>query len=452
MSIPCTDNSTDSINQAGPSQAHAPPSSICTQCNSQPSKYTCPRCQTKTCSLPCSRAHKTTTGCSGERDRTTYVPMNQYGYSALMNDYVFLEEVGRKVEGWGREIVSNKLHAVAGATRGMSIRGRGMNARSRGRGMSRVFRHGHDKRSYLAMQLSIRDIEMDVLPHGMKRASQNMSVWDGKGKRALLTIELVFEPPPDPFTREVLKSTSLISNKNDWDQTIRRIIKTNLKRSQKARDYEALLQWLSLEDEDETVPTSVLCLMKRPRTDDDSLVTNPTRPSYYKLDWNQKLSKAFRYKHFVEFPTIIVTDETSFSGILVDDSGATEDLHERQPKRRKLDVDQVRKTMSGLVGDYGSEDEEEANVLETLANYSENDEDDATSDQDVCGILGEADEEHADYAQDTLDTEPAADNLVVEDGSDDETLDWGDEEIAEDEAKIASLSDAIRQRYATAQK
>ncbi|RKP06458.1 hypothetical protein THASP1DRAFT_10426, partial [Thamnocephalis sphaerospora] len=50
----------------------------CQQCNEKPFKYRCPRCGWRTCSLPCSRTHKQATGCSGQRDRTKYVPMKQF--------------------------------------------------------------------------------------------------------------------------------------------------------------------------------------------------------------------------------------------------------------------------------------------------------------------------------------------------------------------------------------
>ena len=98
--------------------------------------------------------------------------MNQYSYSALMNDYVFLEEIGRKVEGWGKDIMKSgiNVNASKGAV--------GMRD-ARGRGLSRP-RRGMDRKSILAMQLSVRDVDMDILPAGMRRAGLNRSCWDMK--------------------------------------------------------------------------------------------------------------------------------------------------------------------------------------------------------------------------------------------------------------------------------
>lgn len=54
--------------------------------------------------------------------------MNQYGYMALMDDYVYLEEIGRKVGDWGREIV----HGGYGAGGAEGGRGRGRGGMERG--------------------------------------------------------------------------------------------------------------------------------------------------------------------------------------------------------------------------------------------------------------------------------------------------------------------------------
>ena len=153
-------------------------SPLCAICSNEPPKYTCPRCSTKSCSLACSKAHKAQTGCTGERDRTAFVPMNEYDYGTLVNDYSFLEDVGRKVEGWGREIVKDGIDRrdVSSAVRGTSMRG----GRGRGRGRKRTMGHGQERRQYLAMQLALRDVDMDILPSGMERARRNRSCWNSR--------------------------------------------------------------------------------------------------------------------------------------------------------------------------------------------------------------------------------------------------------------------------------
>ena len=53
--------------------------------------------------------------------------MNHYGYGQLMDDYVFLEDVGRRVGEWGREIVDgNYMTDSANRLRQKgSVRGQG---------------------------------------------------------------------------------------------------------------------------------------------------------------------------------------------------------------------------------------------------------------------------------------------------------------------------------------
>lgn len=63
----------------------------CEVCNLNSAKYTCPKCEVKTCQLECLRIHKKELNCDGIRDKTKYIPLKQITESDLMNDYVFLE-------------------------------------------------------------------------------------------------------------------------------------------------------------------------------------------------------------------------------------------------------------------------------------------------------------------------------------------------------------------------
>jgi len=51
----------------------------CDTCKQQPSKYRCPACQSRTCSLQCSQQHKHDSGCTtGKRDKLAYVPLAEF--------------------------------------------------------------------------------------------------------------------------------------------------------------------------------------------------------------------------------------------------------------------------------------------------------------------------------------------------------------------------------------
>lgn len=95
-----------------------------------------------------------------------------------MDDYVFLEDVGRKVGEWGSEIGKGGFTVNRGADRGRG-RGRG-NARGgkgRGGGSGGTPR---TKQDVLKQQLDMRDVDMELLPIGMERKKLNKSIWDFK--------------------------------------------------------------------------------------------------------------------------------------------------------------------------------------------------------------------------------------------------------------------------------
>lgn len=70
----------------GDEAAPAPPQrSQCEVCAEQPSKYTCPGCARRTCSLPCSKRHKEESGCTGKRDRLKYVSLQDFDDRQLMS-------------------------------------------------------------------------------------------------------------------------------------------------------------------------------------------------------------------------------------------------------------------------------------------------------------------------------------------------------------------------------
>lgn len=56
---------------------------LCWICKYRTFRYRCPRCEAKTCSLGCIQLHKKTTSCTGQRDRTKFIPLGQFDKSKL---------------------------------------------------------------------------------------------------------------------------------------------------------------------------------------------------------------------------------------------------------------------------------------------------------------------------------------------------------------------------------
>lgn len=69
----------------------------CEVCGCKPAKYTCPRCEVKTCCLRCNKIHKLELECSGQRDKAKFIQKDKFTNLDLLNDYRFMEEVSRFV-------------------------------------------------------------------------------------------------------------------------------------------------------------------------------------------------------------------------------------------------------------------------------------------------------------------------------------------------------------------
>ncbi|KAF8803813.1 hypothetical protein BYT27DRAFT_7144428 [Phlegmacium glaucopus] len=358
---------------------------LCSTCHSQNAKYTCPGCSTHTCSLTCSTSHKSKTGCTGQRNKVAYIPMNEYGWGKMMDDYVFLEDVSRKVGDWGREIVRGGYSFGNGNGRDNRGRGRGRGGRGRGGGGS-----GRTKRDVLKLQLEARDIDMDLLPIGMERRKVNQSAWDFKNQTALLTIEFQFHKPPDPLAPSSQPHEppfTLLTHKNNIKSSLLTLLRLHINTDEKnhSRKQSSYPKWAKCliipdADDDPESFTNPQCVMQ-------ALILHQSRggsrtqqqPAYYSFDPSQPLINLLRHTQFVEFPTIEIWED--FQGVLVDAQGVVKQSEdERQPKRRKMNPKAGRLAINSLLGDYGSEDddqvEEAPNVLAALDNYAESGEDD----------------------------------------------------------------------------
>ncbi|TFK27018.1 hypothetical protein FA15DRAFT_587163 [Coprinopsis marcescibilis] len=404
-----------------PDSKPPPPCSLCTQTTvPKPAKYTCPRCGAKSCSVACSKLHKQQTGCSGERDKVAYVPMKEYGWGTMMNDYAFLEDVGRKVGEVGREIVSGGfLHGGVGAGMGVGVNG-GYNSRNgdggrggrggmaRGRGGVGGARGrpgpGRTKRDIFKMQMEVRDVDVDLLPLGMKRRSANQSGWDSRNQMALLTIEFKFHRPRDPLapSSDVQEPPLVfLTHRNKTNTPLLKIIQalvkeriisasSSTKKGAQNEESSRSLEWLksmvlpSAEDPEgycpprcvmkaPTDPSLILQSIKKQNSESDrqyatglgkalaeKMVTLPATMKtlknaqqkkiptslfnipkvYYNLDLNVTLGEALRYTQFVEFPTIEVAED----GDEILASGVLVDPRKHREggaEGRGLDVDEV---------------------------------------------------------------------------------------------------------------
>lgn len=70
----------------------------CEVCGANKAKYTCPKCEVRTCCLQCINIHKKELECDGIRDKTKFIPLKSFTDLDVLSDYRLLENVGRSVD------------------------------------------------------------------------------------------------------------------------------------------------------------------------------------------------------------------------------------------------------------------------------------------------------------------------------------------------------------------
>ncbi|GKV30960.1 hypothetical protein SLEP1_g39716 [Rubroshorea leprosula] len=75
---------------------------FCEECKNHPSKYKCPGCSLRSCSLPCVKAHKQRTGCNGKRNMTKFVPLSEFDDNLLISAFVVLLQVVEQSYGFNQ--------------------------------------------------------------------------------------------------------------------------------------------------------------------------------------------------------------------------------------------------------------------------------------------------------------------------------------------------------------
>lgn len=73
--------------------------------NTNTTKYCCPACSTRTCSLACSKRHKLWSQCTGVRDPTAYVKRNDLATpTGIDRDFNFLVGIERHLENVEKDV------------------------------------------------------------------------------------------------------------------------------------------------------------------------------------------------------------------------------------------------------------------------------------------------------------------------------------------------------------
>jgi hypothetical protein len=260
-----------------------------------------------------------------------------------------------------------------------------------------------------------------------------------------MTIEFKFHPPQDrlaPPTQQPDPPFVVVTHKNSINAPLLSLVQ---RATESKKDQPEWVKYLVSPHPDDPEsfrpPDCVMAARVDPR-----IVIAPNagkRSAYYRFDPSKNLAVLLRYTHFVEFPTIEVWEE--FTGTVVSAEGTVTQQPEveRQPKRRKIVTKAGRKAMTALIGEYGSEEEEEEGEsrptggLSLLGDYAASDEDhdhDQKEEvlEDTVGELGSEGEE------DEVEIDPSVLLELMrqvhgkerweQNSGDDDEVDWGEED------------------------
>eukprot|EP00897_Mesotaenium_endlicherianum_P009817 jgi/Mesen1/8864/ME000053S08255 len=162
----------------------------CDTCKVQPSKYCCPGCGAKSCSLHCVKSHKESIGCSGKRVRTEFKPMKELNDNDLISDYALLEEVLQEQD------AAKRLRDSLGQQK----------------------RYLPPALAAIQKQARNRNIQLLLLPDGMSRRKVNSSYYNKKRKCIFWRVKWIFEPG----------GTHLVDDKVDENTHLRDVLKAHL--------------------------------------------------------------------------------------------------------------------------------------------------------------------------------------------------------------------------------
>ncbi|KAH8383869.1 hypothetical protein KR009_010932 [Drosophila setifemur] len=250
---------------------------MCEVCADKEARYACPKCEVKTCSLPCVQIHKKELQCDGQRDRTKFVPLSEMTAREFMSDYCFLEEATRFTE-------------------------------NRKRDPGKRFTHENRRLPKFRMRTAAqkRNIRLQLLLPHFSRHRENTTFLDWKQLRLHWRVEWLFVNTPGEKAKEeeqeqepVARSTvSLVDARCDEQTSLADLIRKYVDLEQEtARDRRKLLV------HHQTAGIGQLSFWLRAEG-----VRRSSR-SCYSLQAAKSLGENLAGKTIVEFPSIFVNYE-----------------------------------------------------------------------------------------------------------------------------------------------
>lgn len=241
---------------------------LCALCHIEQPKYRCPACDTRTCSLICSKKHRDQANCPGSSlDPAKFISSEKLKSDSrfLNKDYDFLQSLDRRVS-LGKSDLTKTISKF--------------NARQQ---ISKFRNSKNSKKSVIRNGVTVIN-----LPLGMHRAMVNKSGWNKKRNNFYWTIEWMLKTP----------------DINEW--------KSKVSRHQESLTLkEAVMSVLSTE---KIMTESFKVYLK-------GINSPANKVSLIHLDCDQSVAHNLTGKSVIEFPTIYVCTDELPSGYSVLEDG-----------------------------------------------------------------------------------------------------------------------------------
>lgn len=268
----------------GDGKKNKKPDAMCEICGKRESKYCCPKCDKKTCSLDCVKEHKEATGCTGKRDRTAFLGRGELDERSLLSDYKFLEQVKLA------EDVAKRAKPPAPKSE-----------------------LPHYLQSFI-YQARRRGVQLHLLAPGMERRRSNTSRYDNKSQILSWRLEWSF----------VGAGSRTADTKVSEETIVEGVLAAHL-----TPPPGAALKTLELQRYADCGRENLVVLMRKERTPANS-------PLYYRIDCRRPLREVLQGKVIVEFPVLLVLLPEEAEGYNLVEEGKGEAMgHEEGPPHGK---------------------------------------------------------------------------------------------------------------------
>ncbi|KAG6249956.1 hypothetical protein E4U23_001769 [Claviceps purpurea] len=190
--------------------------SLCSICHITPPKYKCPRCHTQTCSLTCTKKHKSWSQCSGHRDPTTYIPPSRLRTPAgVDHDYNFLHGIELSLERSEKMLIQEKKLLQEEELRPLTVQQVrwkiGKDGRRRKVLVTQALREAHKARKVdkaLVHKLRALNVQVVSVPVGMARQKENHTTLHRKTGRIHWQVEWLTWAPHAEETKTKTKAAA----------------------------------------------------------------------------------------------------------------------------------------------------------------------------------------------------------------------------------------------------